>query len=116
MFNVEPSPASWAWFAGLFEGQGSVVLHRSSRWRCRFQLKTTDHDVADLTLQRIGGSVFGPYAYRSSDGHERKPFWLWVSDGLNPHQLSRHMWPWLGERRRQKLRAFGLEPDLGSVP
>lgn len=110
MFNVEQSDATWAWFAGLFEGQGSIVLHRTSRWRCRLQVKTTDDEVARLLRDRIGGRVFGPYSYHSSDGHPRKPFSVWVSDGLNPMQMSLRIWPWLGERRRAKLRAFGLEP------
>ena len=110
MSNVEPSPDEWAWFAGLFEGQGSVVVHRSNRHGCRFQFKTTDEDVARLALARIGGRVFGPYRYEYRDGHTRKPFWIWVSDGLNPLHLSLCLWPWLGGRRREKLREFGLEP------
>ena len=116
MLYVEPSEATWAWFAGLFEGEGSLVLHRSNRWRCRFQIKTSDEEVAHLAHDRIGGRVFCPYAYRSSDGHPRKPFWIWVSDGLNPVQMSQRMWPWLGDRRRTKLRAFGLEPVAGEGP
>lgn len=115
MLNVEPSPAEWAWFAGLFEAQGSLVLHRSSRWRCRFQLKSTDEDVVRLARERVGGRLFGPYAYRSSDGSHRKPFWLWVSDGLDVLEIAAQIWPWLGERRRAKLREFGLEPRPASL-
>ena len=112
MLTVEPEDATWAWFAGLFEGEGSIVLHRTSRWRCRFQVKTTDDEVARLLQERVGGRVFGPYSYRSRDGHPRKPFSIWVSDGLTPTHVSAHIWPWLGERRRAKLRSFGLEPGV----
>ncbi|MGH7748562.1 MAG: hypothetical protein ACREQ5_27955, partial [Candidatus Dormibacteria bacterium] len=108
--HVERSAEAWAWFAGLFEGQGTVVYHRSARHRVRLQLKSSDADVVKLAQSRIGGNVFGPYQYRYRDGIERKAFWIWVSDGLDPRDVAAEMWPWLGERRRSRLEEFSLEP------
>ena len=108
---VEHSAAAWAWFAGLFEGQGTVVYHRSARHRVRLQLKSADEDVIKLVQARIGGNVFGPYQYRYRDGVERKAFWIWVSDGLDPRAVAAAIWPWLGERRRSRLGEFSLAPD-----
>lgn len=110
--NVEQSAAAWAWFAGLFEAQGTAAYHRSARHRVRLQFKSTDEDVVKLTHARIGGKVFGPYQYRYRDGIERKAFWLWVSDGLDPREVAAEIWPWLGERRRSRLSEFALAPDL----
>ena len=107
---VEQSPAAWAWFAGLFEGQGTAVYHRSARHRVRLQLKSADEDVIHLVQARIGGNVFGPYQYRYRDGVERKAFWIWVSDGLDPRDVAAEIWPWLGERRRIRLGEFSLGP------
>ena len=109
-FDVEPSAATWAWFAGLFEAQGTAAYHRTARHRVRLQFKFTDEDVVRLLHARIGGKVFGPYQYRYRDGVERKAFWLWVSDGLDPQELAAEMWPWLGERRRSRLAEFALAP------
>ena len=115
MFNMEPSKdpsdARWAWFAGIFEAQGSVAYHRTARHRVRLQFKSADEDVVVLARARIGGKVFGPYQYTYRDGVARKPFWIWASDGLDPREVTAAMWPWLGDRRRTRLRAFLLEPD-----
>ena len=109
--SEEASEATWAWFAGLYEGEGSVVYHRSSRHRVRFQLKSTDEDVVRFAAQRIGGNVFGPYQYTYRDGLARKPFWIWVSDGLDPRRVAEGIWPWLGQRRRNRLRELFLAPE-----
>lgn len=111
---MEPSEATWAWFAGLYEGQGSVAYHRSARHRVRLQVKSTDEDVVRLAHSRVGGNVFGPYQYRYKDGVVRKAFWIWVSDGLDPREAVVSMWPWLGARRRSRLAEYGLAP--GSLP
>jgi hypothetical protein len=115
--NVERSEATWAWFAGLFEGQGSAVYHRTARHRVRLQFRSTDEDVVRLAQSRVGGKVFGPYQYRYRDGIERKAFWIWVSDGLDPAHVAAEMWPWLGARRRSRLRELSVGPyDTPPVP
>jgi hypothetical protein len=108
--TVERSAAAWAWFAGLFESQGTAVYHRTSRHRVRLQLKSIDEDVVRLAESRIGGKVFGPYQYRYRDGIARKAFWIWVSDGLEPSEVAAEIWPWLGQRRRNRLSEFSLGP------
>ena len=119
MFNMEPFKepldARWAWFAGIFEAQGSVAYHRTARHRVRLQFKSTDEDVVVIARARCGGKVFGPYQYTYRDGVARKPFWIWASDGLDPRDVTAAIWPWLGDRRRARLRAFLLEPDSSSA-
>lgn len=113
----EPSAGDWAWFAGIFEGQGSVVYHRSARHRVRLQFKSTDEDVVQLAASRVGGKVFGPYQYRYRDGILRKAFWIWTSDGLDPRAIATEIWPWLGMRRRSRLTDFALAPrEAPSAP
>ena len=109
--SSEASAATWAWFAGLFEGQGSAAYHRTARHRVRLQVKTTDEDVAQLAHSRVGGKVFGPYQYTYRDGVARKPYWIWASDGLDPSRVAAAIWPWLGERRRNRLTYFLLAPQ-----
>ncbi|MBV8528966.1 MAG: hypothetical protein JOZ75_11670 [Candidatus Dormibacteraeota bacterium] len=108
---VQPSSATWAWFAGLYEGQGSVVYHRSARHRARLQIRSTDEELTRLVHARIGGTVFGPYNYRYRDGIARKAFWVWVSDGLDPGDVAAEMWPWLSARRRRRFQDFSIGPQ-----
>lgn len=98
-----------AWAAGIFEGEGSIVEQGRV---VRLQVKMTDYDVIARLWTIFGGRVYGPYKYDQGDGSERKPAWVWISDGSDPAAIAREMLPWLGERRRERAVAMGLLSQL----
>lgn len=105
--------AEWAWAAGLFEGEGTILsARRGHRRRLELSLKMTDEDVVRRLRSIIGGVVFGPYQYQQGDGSERKPFWVWRNDGVDAARVLRQMWPWLGERRRARAEELGVLAQL----
>jgi hypothetical protein len=100
-----PSTAEIAWAAGLFEGEGTIVIDAR---RVRLTVRMTDEDVLTHFRDVVGGHVYGPYQYQQPDGHVRKPFWVWHSDGQDAAAVARLLEPWLGKRRRARIEATGL--------
>lgn len=103
------TPAEWGWAAGLFEGEGSIIVQRHSP-AVRLSLKSTDEDVVRRLWAIAGGKMYGPYAYIFKDGHARKPFWVWHAELSQVNAIMLQFWPWLGERRR----ARALEAGIGA--
>jgi hypothetical protein len=60
------------WFAGLFEGEGSIVSTRPGE--IRLQIGSTDGDVVRSVLRIVGGNLKGPY----DKGLGNKPIWNWM--------------------------------------
>lgn len=93
-----------AWAAGLFEGEGSVILYRphGRAPHPRIQLSSTDEDVIRRFAAVVGrGRVYGPYQKKDS----RLPRFDWTTGSwLNCAEIAGRLWPYLGERRRAKMR------------
>jgi hypothetical protein len=95
-----------AWAAGLFEGEGWIVVRPKRtrgelRHRAQLGLQSADVDVVRHFASVVGvGNVGGPY------GHEGyKPSWLWQTASFEYVQATIAMlWPWLGERRRGRAK------------
>lgn len=103
----------WAWAAGLFEGEGSILVTGRPGYGIRLQLKMTDEDVVRRFRDITGGVVRGPYQSHQDDGHKRKPYWMWQSDRTDPRHILRRFEPWLGRRRAaaaQRAGAYVLMP------
>lgn len=97
-------PVTWsreslAWAAGLFEGEGSIITARN---QFTVRMGMTDKDVVDRMHQTIGlGTIRGPYI--NTSGHNKKPMYFWcVNSSPQSYAVLVAMWPWLGERRRQR--------------
>lgn len=75
--------ADIAWAAGLFEGEGTVVVQwstRSPRKYVQLVIAMTDEDVVREFARVVGGvgSVNGP---RMNGKLGRKPIWKWSAAG-----------------------------------
>jgi hypothetical protein len=103
-------PVAVAWAAGLYEGEGTAVWHRHAGMR--LVVKMTDEDVIAKIRALLGGVVYGPYQYEQSDGHKRKPYYMWVIAGAPAAEVARLLYPHLGERRRRKLDEFLVNDQL----
>ena len=83
-----------AWAAGLFEGEGCIIL---SRGQVALQLKMTDEEIVRRFDDIVGdGRVYGPYCYAEG----RKPYWMWIAQGDIAREMLDLLGPWLGDRRR----------------
>ena len=96
--------ADVAWAAGLFEGEGSILVPTERMRSIRLRVGSTDRDVLDRLVQVIGGKVRGPYQPNGRNTPPgRKPIYMWEVQGTNPaQQVLRLFWPYLGIRRRAR--------------
>lgn len=103
-----PSREEWAWGAGLAEGEGSFSRRqRQPHWQPRhiFQLGMTDEDVVRRFADTFGLRVYGPYLDRRPSMANAKPSWVVTVDTFELFQfLVAGFWPWLGIRRRSKIK------------
>jgi LAGLIDADG-like domain len=89
------TPSQAAWLAGVFEGEGTFSVDGLA-------ISMTDRDIIER-LQTLTG-VGGIYATNARSRSNRKPCWRWGVYN-KPHRdwVLNMMWPWLGERRRQRV-------------
>jgi hypothetical protein len=93
---VEENLTSWAWAAGLFEGEGCISDDE-------LRLKMTDEDVVRRFAAAVAlGTIYAPYASRQPN---RRPAWVWVSGRRRDVEfiLARFL-PYLGARRAARAR------------
>lgn len=87
-----------AWLAGIIEGEGCLSPCGPNSWRVG--VKMTDEDVVRRVADVAGvGRVAGPYEPRNGN----KPQWTWtVSKSSDVVGLLATLWPFFGERRRER--------------
>lgn len=95
-----------SWFAGVFEGEGSIkcmkIKSRADSYALSLVIKMTDEDIILRCLDAIGvGRVKGPYHEHAKN----KPMWYWevTSQGEIVKVLDK-LYPMLGVRRKEKAR------------
>lgn len=96
-----------AYLAGLLEGEGSFFL-RGGHYPL-IQVQMTDEDIIRRVKEIVGfGPVSGPYTNRTQkklNGESKKQSWLWSSGGQDQsYALLVALYPWMGQRRQQKIR------------
>lgn len=104
---MEINREALAWAAGIFEGEGTISLARSSPV---LSVSSTDEDVLLKFHQIVQcGVVDGPYnlARKPKKGSTTptKPFWQWRTYGFEkPQAVLALFWHWLCQRRRRRAR------------
>lgn len=93
-----------AWFAGLYEGEGSLALAGREKQRAYIQIDMTDQDVVERCHALFGGTLYGP-VFKNS-GFNIKPMFQWrLNSQENVWNLLDEIYPYLGERRRGTIDA-----------
>ena len=93
-----------AWAAGLFEGEGSVIVYER---QSRLELTSTDMDVLLRFQSVLGGKV--------TEGKSRAPHlkplgkW-WVSNWTDVRRCAELLLPWMCQRRRARLEELLEQP------
>ena len=87
------------WAAGLFEGEGTILIRKRPEDQIAVSLTSTDEDVVVEFCKVVGqGKVYGPYSYDTV----RKPFWKWNADGEKAAFVLRSICPYLLSRRMSR--------------
>lgn len=97
-----PMDAEIAWMAGIYEGEGCLVLLKRAIGSCQLTIQMCDEDVLQKVLHVAGvGRIDGPYRENIPN---RKPRWCFsVSRRDDLLYLLPLLRPWLGERRRARV-------------
>jgi len=100
-----PSLENIAWFAGLWEGEGSCIVeprrkHRKQGFRVRLTLSSTDRDVILRVGQITKVSTISTYARRPF-----KTIYTWeAGKRADTARLINLLLPFAGDRRKSKLK------------
>jgi len=99
-----------AWIAGVFEGEGTFTYRTykgTGRNQITMRVVMTDLDVIERLHMYTGiGHIYGPYVSKDlkKDGTTRKPSYHWaVTTQTDTLLLGEMLFPWLGERRKEKF-------------
>lgn len=90
-----------AWLAGLIEGDGCPYLGNHS---IHLYVKMTDEDVVLRAAALLGGKVWA-VSPRREGSLGKKPAWKTVVSGGRAAAWMMTLYPLLGQRRREKVRA-----------
>lgn len=109
-----------AWAAGLFEGEGALMIMSDptgrKRKHLRLAIKMTDYDVLERFHQIVEvGSITGPYRV---DHPVWKPVWQWRIAGAKGRLLLADVrfTSHFGTRRRERLEEILSELDAQPEP
>ena len=91
-----------AWVAGVLEGEG--CFRNQKNYSALVSVAMCDKDVLDRLKELTGlGNVTGPYLPKDAPDNW-KPSWQWnVGVRQEVRVLLETIYPWMGERRRQKI-------------
>ena len=105
-----------AWAAGLFEGEGGwsqqtyTTTKGVAHYYPRANLVGSDLDVLERFQNIIGFGKLSPKQINLG----KKPMWVWQTSSVEQTQaLYAMLWPWLGKRRRSRIREIVLCSRLG---
>jgi hypothetical protein len=114
----EISQAEIAWLAGLLEGEGCFSSVARQGNYPKITLNMTDLDivqrVADMWEVKVWFPEPGSKSYMKPkiDGTPRKLLYTTVIGGVRAAKWMRLVYPWMGERRRQKIdEVISLSPQ-----
>lgn len=99
-----------AWAAGLFEGEGTIVVRPEKR-TIQIALYGTDLDIIQRFQRIVGcGKIFGPIRTLTPKGRTGKLAYEWRAYSSNARHVLRLCMPWFGARRRERaLQALALK-------
>lgn len=94
-----------AWAAGLFEGEGTIVISKektkAKAGNIDLALSSVDKDVIDRFYSYMGcGAVYGPYQY----GTNRQPFYRWMAYNSQAILVLKLFIPWFCTRRSKRAK------------
>ena len=93
-----------AWAAGVFDAWGGIASEGP-----KVRLSSVDLAILDRFQRTVRlGKVYGPYGSQQSDGHERKPFYVWTAPVDESRLVFEMLRPWLSSRKVERAEKVGL--------
>lgn len=96
------NPITWAWLAGIVEGEGHISAHKRNDRGYSFVLEVNmgDHDIIKRLKEQSGvGNIYGPYKHRGQKVHH-KEMMKWVVRRKEDLQfVLQIILPLMGERK-----------------
>lgn len=101
---------AFAWFVGLFEGDGSF---NTVKGRTYLAIDLTDEDIV-LQLQALfGGKVYGPSWKNAKGSMNVKPMFQWrLHTQADVWPIIDRMYLYLSDRRKERVETARLAYDL----
>lgn len=100
--NTSITPTQIAWVAGIFEGEGTLVLTPQGQWQ--LVVKMTDEDIVRRLRLHTGVGLIG--ALKPQQAHW-KPQWRWsVTNVRDVDAVLSLIRPYLGKRRGARADEF----------
>lgn len=97
----------FAWFVGLFEGEGHCSVTKVKGRGARYPglvIRMTDEDILLRVQSIVGGSVTGPHKSVTPSGKSGKPMYRWTLTSTEAVlDLCHRMLPRLGKRRVEQM-------------
>lgn len=113
-----PTDPQLAWFAGLFEGEGTFETSKAST--VRMTIGMTDEDVIERVQALFPGRPIGVRPDMKpvqSNYNKPRPVYVWrVSEGREVRRIIELILPWLGKRRRKRALEVLAHLDSRHVP
>jgi hypothetical protein len=95
----------WAWVAGLFEGEGSVILSADgpTRYQRRLDITNTERDILEQAIEFSGLGRIAADMTRTRPAHYKQRLYWFVSAWREIEEVANRTYPFLGGRRRARL-------------
>lgn len=105
---------AFAWFVGLFEGDGSFNTVKGRTYLC---IDLTDEDIIYQLQNLFGGKVYGPLPMKNfKNGWNVKPMWQWrLHTQSDVWPLVDRMYPYLSGRRKERVDAARIAYELRPI-
>ena len=96
--------AEYAWVAGLFEGEGSVIVARKGQHQRRLDIANCQADVLERVREITGRGAVRIDANPNRPPHHQVRLVWQVWSWLDICEVADHIYPLLGVRRRERIR------------
>lgn len=106
--RTEPLPTEgerWAWVAGLFEGEGSVILSADgpTAYQRRLDITNTERDILEQAIEFASlGRIIADSTNERPAHHKQRLYW-YVAAWREIEEVANRLYPFLGARRRARL-------------
>lgn len=97
-----------SWLAGLLDGEGAFVWHKTIRdkGRPRIEISMTDRDVVERVAAVFHSNTLGPYGPYTT---QKKHYWYTHVSGARAIAIMLSIYTFMSHRRKQRIEELLLQ-------